>query len=167
MLGKMFASVLAVAALAVTPVAHAQGQWTPYHAEDFSYAAGTVCPFELAAHIVRDKERYRTTAYFPDGSPRYQEFTGQLVIRYTNTETGKSVVRNLTGRGDFEYFADGGFALYDKGGHIAVGLYPGDEPGAGYYIITGHGWAVYVDADGDRTLVEGHGTIENLCVTLG
>lgn len=101
MFGKTLTLGLAAAALAVTPAAHAQsGQWTPYHSEDLSYAAGDVCPFELVVHIVSDMERYRTTAYFPDGSPRYQEFTGQLVIEYTNTETGESVVHNLTGRGD-------------------------------------------------------------------
>ncbi len=167
MFRKTLTLALAVAALAVAPSADAKSPWTPYHSQDFVDAAGTVCPFELAGHIVSDKERYRTTAYFPDGSPRYQEFTGQLIIRYTNTATGESVVRNLTGRGDFEYFADGGFTLYDKGGHFGAGLHPGDDPGAGYYVVTGHGWAVHGDADGHYTLIEGHGTIENLCVTLG
>lgn len=160
-------AALGAAVLAVTPAAHAQGQWTPYRSEDFTYTAGTVCPFEVTGHILRDKERYRTTAYFADGSPRYQEFTGLLVIEFINTETGESVVRNLTGRGDFEYFAGGGFMLYDKGGHFSAGLHPGDDPGAGLYVVTGHGWAVHEDADGHRTLIEGHGTIENLCVTLG
>lgn len=167
MMRTTMALALGLAALTVAPAAHAEGQWTPYRGEDFAYAPGDVCSFGLEGHIVQDKERYRTTEYFPDGSPRYQEFTGQLVIEYTNTSTGESVERNLTGRGDFEYFADGGFTLYDRGGHFGAGLHPGDDPGPGYFVVSGKDWAVHGDADGRKTLIEGQGTIENLCVTLG
>jgi|tagenome__1003787_1003787.scaffolds.fasta_scaffold20600965_2 hypothetical protein len=142
--------------------------WTPYESEDFTVPAGATCSFAVQATIVDDKERYCTTAYFPDGSPRYEEWTGQLVIRFTNADTGASVVRVLNGRGDFEYFADGGFTLTDMGGSFAAGLRAGDDgPGAGYYVVQGRGWAVHRDGDGHGTFTYGQGIIENLCETLG
>jgi hypothetical protein len=146
--------------------AQADSPWTHYRAQDFSLDAGTACGFAISSEVVKDKERYRTTAYFEDGSPRYQEFTGQLVVRFTNLESGESVVRNLTGRGDFEYFADGGFALHDRGGHFAAAMYPGDDPGPGVYVVSGRGWTLRGYADGSRELIAGKGTVENVCDTL-
>ena len=141
--------------------------WTPYTGEDWVTEAGEVCSFAVGGHVVSDKERYRTTAWFPDGSPRYQEWTGQLIIRFTNLDSGESVERNLTGRGDFEYFADGSWSLTAVGGHFAAALRPGSEPGPGWYVVTGSGYTVHADAEGTRTLTYGHGTVENVCETLG
>ncbi len=140
--------------------------WSPYETTGFSRPAGALCAFGLAGEVVSDKERYRTTETFPDGSPRVQEFTGQLVIRFINTDTGASVERNLTGRGDFEYFADGSWSLTAVGGHFGGGLRAGDDPEQGYYVVTGTQYVLYSDAEGHRTLTSGHGTVENLCETL-
>lgn len=163
-LAALAATAVAGAVLVATP-AHAS-PWTAYHSEDFTIPAGQSCSFELAGHVVADQERYRTTETYPDGSPRLQQFTGRLVVEFTNVATGASVTRNLTGRGDFEYLPDGGFTLTDMGGHFGVGLHPGDDPAPGYYVVGGKGWQVRVDADGHRTLTAGHGTIENICATL-
>jgi hypothetical protein len=141
--------------------------WTPYQGSDFEVAAGEVCSFPLAGEVVSDKERYRTTAWFPDGSPRYQEWTGQLIIRFTNLDSGESVERNLTGRGDFEYFDDGAWTLTAVGGHFAGALREGGDPGPGWYVVTGSGYTLHADADGKRTLTYGDGRVENLCETLG
>ena len=161
------ALLLGASLLAPAPASAAEASpWTPYRTDDFTAAAGRTCAFELHGEVLEDQERYRTTAWFPDGSPRVQEFTGRLVVRYTNTATGASAVRNLTGRSDFEYFADGGWTLTDVGGHFGAGLHPGDDPGPGFFVVDGSGWAVHADADGHRTLTTGQGTVENLCETL-
>jgi len=100
--------------------------------------------------VLGDQERHRTTATFPDGSLRVQEFTGRLVVEYTNEATGASAVRNLP----------------DDGGHFAAGLHPRDDPGPGFYGVDGHGWQVRSVAAGHRTLVSGEGTVEDVCQTL-
>ncbi len=167
-------SALAGAALALgaalAPAAVAADNpspWTDYRGSDWSVPAGEVCAFPLASHVVSDKERYRTTETYPDGSPRVQEFTGQLVVELTNEDTGASVQRNLTGRGDFEYFPDGGWSLTAVGGHFGGGLHPGDDPEQGFIVVTGSQYVLSSDADGHRTLTYGHGTTENICDTLG
>lgn len=166
----LLALMLGVAGLLSSSAAAASTEspspWTPYSASDWTVAAGERCDFALSSEILRDKERFRTTEYFPDGSPRYQEFTGQLVARYTNEDTEESVVRNLTGRGDFEYFADGSWSLILHGGHIGVGIAAGGDPGRGFYVVTGGGAELHADADGHRTLTADRAKVENLCDTL-
>lgn len=165
-------SVLAAGALlssgsAVADETDNPSPWHPYETADFTVPAGQMCDFTLGGEVVQDKERYRTTEYFPDGSPRYQEFTGELVIDYTNEDTGETVRRNLTGRGDFEYFADGSWELTAVGGHLGLGMRPGDEPVEGFLVVTGAGHSLHEDATGHRTFTAGSGTVENICDTLG
>ena len=102
----------------------------------------------------------------PDGSPRLQEVVGQLVIRYTNAETGEFVDRNLTGTALVEFLPDGGFTLTLVGGHIAVGLQPTDHGGPAFLVFTGAGHSVAFAADGTRTVTFSDGPVENLCETL-
>ncbi len=156
----------AATALVAAP-AHAASQWTDYRSGDFILAAGAACSFPLQGHVVADRERYRTTETYPDGSAKVEQYTGQLIVEYTNLDTGASVTRNLTGRSDFEYFPDGSFTLTDVGGHFAVGLHPGDSPDTGFYVVNGVGSTVTFAADGRRTLTVSDGsTVENLCQTL-
>ncbi|MGH3367256.1 MAG: hypothetical protein ACRDOY_08650 [Nocardioidaceae bacterium] len=163
--------VLAIGAMLAAVPAAAQednpSPWTPYTGEDWVTDAGEVCSFPVGGHVVSDRERYRTTQTFPDGSPRYQEWTGQLIIRFTNLDSGESVERNLTGRGDFEYFADGSWSLTAVGGHFAGAMGPGSDPEPGWFVVRGSGYTLHSDADGNRSLTYGHGTVENLCETLG
>jgi hypothetical protein len=164
------ATALALGSPLAAPTAHAAqqkpGPWSDFRTADFDLAAGTRCPFELSGTVVRDKERIRTLETFPDGSPRVQEVVGPLFVRYTNVDTGKSVVRNLTGTGIFESFADGSSTLSLEGGHFATGLQPTDPGGPAFLVFTGHGYAVHFAADGTRTVTNGHGSVENICETL-
>ena len=167
---KLFALVLlgtTVGLLAPSPaLADQPGPWAPFQAASFTLEAGTRCPFTLQGTVLSDQERIRTLATYPDGSPRIQEVVGQLVTRFTNVETGESVVRNLTGTGIIEYGTDGSFTLTLQGGHFAVGLAPTDPGGPAFLILTGSGFQVTFAPDGSRQLTYGSGTVENLCETL-
>ena len=81
--------------------------WQPYRTAPWTDAPGRVCTFGVATTIVADQEQYRTLASYPEGSPKVQEFRGPLVVRYTNTSTNESVVRDLSGYAWFRYRADG------------------------------------------------------------
>ncbi len=167
-------SALVMAVAGVVPAAIAQEEasgtgpspWTPYQGSGFEVAAGEVCDFTLRGELISDKERYRVAETYPDGSTRVEEWTGQLVFRFVNVESGASVRRNLTGRGDFVYHEDGSWSLVNVGGHIGVGLHAGDDPGKGYYVISGAGYELTQDTAGHRTLTPGDGNAENVCETL-
>jgi hypothetical protein len=162
---------MAVAALAVVLIAApasvaAASPWSPLETGPFVAPAGTRCEFTLSGEVLSDKERIRTLETNSDGSPRVQEIVGELIIRYTNVETGEFVDRNLTGTALVEYLPDGGFTLSLVGGHMAVGLQPTDEGGPAFLVFTGAGHSVAFAADGTRTVMFGHGPVENLCETL-
>jgi hypothetical protein len=105
-------------------------------------------------------------AVFPDGRPRVQEVDGPPVVRYTDTDTGRSAVRDLTGRALVSYGANGGFREILESGHFAVGLAATDPGGPGFFVLTGSGAAVTVKPDGSRVLTPGRMHVENICSTL-
>jgi hypothetical protein len=115
------------------------------------WPAGTRCPFGLRGEVLRDRELIRTLSTHPDGSPDLEEIIGPLVFRLTNTETGRSVVRNLSGTGLLDHGTDGSFVLYLVGGHFGAGLAPGDPGGPAWLYFTGTGHALAQAADGSRT----------------
>jgi hypothetical protein len=156
----------AAAAIPTVTAGARVGDWMPYRTKPFELAAGTRCTFGLAGAPVRDRERVRTVATFPDGTPRIQEFAGPLVVRYTNTDTGATVRRNLTGRATVTYRPDGSFTETLDHGHLAVGLAPSDPGGPGFFVLTGSGFRLAVAATGRRSISLGTGRVENLCNTL-
>ena len=157
---------LGVLGTASSAIADKPGPWSDLDTGSFTAAAGTRCSFTLHGEVVSDHEQIRTLESYPDGSPKTQEIVGQLVVRYTNLDTGASVERNLTGMGIVEYGTDGSFVLRLQGGHMAVGLAPGDTDGPGFLIFTGAGHQVLFEADGSRHVTYGSGPVENICETL-
>lgn len=139
--------------------------WEPYVTQPWNDAPGAVCTFGVAATIVRQREQYRTLSSYPNGSPQLQEFRGPLFVRYTNTSTGESVVRNLSGYAWFYYPAGGGLdALVAS--HIDVTVPVGNNGfPAGEWIISGRS-LVIVDSAGAINIVPIHATTENICSTL-
>lgn len=160
-------TIAAVAGLvlgAAVPASAAAAEWRPYRTTPF--VRTDTCPFPLRGEAVTDEEETRVDSVLPDGSPRVQEFRGPLTMRFTNTSTGASVVRDLSGYGRIHFFARGGSAGYfpdNVGVHIPIGNrgYPG-----GYYVIHGP-VRVTIAADDTREIHRlGPATIEDLCATL-
>ena len=159
-------AALLTATLSGTAAAATEGpRWERSPAEDFTSPAGDLCPFTLHSEVLFDRVYVRTTTY-PDGSPRVQEFAGPLVVRLTDAETGRSVVRSLSGAARLTYDPDGAydFALV---GPAAVGFRTanGDSLPTGYYVLDGR-HVVRFGADGTRTLTADRGPEENICTTL-
>ena len=120
---RLGAIVAVCAGLFLVPaVASAASPWMPFRAADFDLAAGSRCPFPLSGRVLEDRERIRTLATFPDGSPSRQRVKGPLVVRYINAASGASVVRDLTGDAFIDTRSDGSFTFTLKNGHLAVGL---------------------------------------------
>lgn len=60
----------------VTAAETSPSPWTPYQGSGFERAAGQLCDFALRGELLSDKERYRVTETYPDGSTRVEEWTG-------------------------------------------------------------------------------------------
>ena len=140
--------------------------WSPLTTSNFELAAGLRCDFTLRGEVLSGKEQIRLLETYPDGSPRVYEIVGQLVVRYTNVESGESVIRNLTGTALQIVEPDGSFTLSLVGGHMAVGFGATSAPSLAFLIFSGAGHEVYFAADGTRTATFGDGPVEDICQTL-
>jgi hypothetical protein len=139
--------------------------WIRYHQPDFSLDAGEGCDFGVKVKVVRDREFYKDVAFYSDGTVKTQLWKGPLVMDFTNTDTGATIRRNLSGRSIQEYAANGDFAsILIQHGHFAAVLPPGSDPGFGFYRVSGAWSSLTVNPDGTRTIALGiDGTAENLC----
>jgi hypothetical protein len=159
----------AVAALGATTTEAAPlgsgGGWEPTSTPPFVNPAGTVCSFEIRGDIVYDKEYQRVAARFPDGSPRVEEFVGALGIRFTNTATGRSAVRDASGGLRLTHHPDGSDeAEFFGNGATAIKTTNPSYP-AGDYVVSGY-FVLSVHPDRSREFTVRQGTIENMCQTL-
>lgn len=166
---SIIAAVTGISVTLIAPAAGAAGgsatrpQWQPYRTAPFD--STDVCSFTIHGDIVKDEEEVRTDATYPDGSPKVQEYRGPLVIRFTNTSTGASVVRDVSGYALLHFRQDGGSTWFFKGGG-SLGVHAGNTatpPGS--YILQGT-FVFTIAADGTREIRPLHASVENLCTTL-
>lgn len=149
--------------------ASGESPWQPYEQAPITWEAGVACDFEVRGVPVEDREFYRDVAFYPDGDVYKQQWKGPLVIEYTNTETGTSVVRDISGRSTYEYYPDGSpHSLTIQNGRFGASLQDDSMgPGKGLYVVSGKGSALVWDTDGSKALVLGpHGSAENICPDL-
>ena len=167
------AAVVVAAALGVPAAASAARQaaaassvpWQQYRTAPWTDAPGAVCTFGVTTSILVDQEQERVLASYPNGQPKLQEFRGPLVVRYTNTSTGQSVVRDLSGYGWFHYGAGGSIEALIAS-HIGVTVPVGNTGyPSGEWVLTGQS-LVSVDSSGTINVRLLHATAENLCRTL-
>lgn len=139
-------------------------QWAPYRTQPFD--STDVCSsFTIHGDIVKDEEEMRTDATYADGSPKVEEFRGPLVIKFTNTSNGRSVVRDVSGYALLHFGQDGSSTWFFNGGG-SLGIHLGNKTTApGSYIVKGQ-FVFQIAADGTRTIRRIHASMENLCTTL-
>jgi hypothetical protein len=63
--------------------------WTPAPTPPFDRVAGEVCDFPVHGDPVVDHVVTKVLASYPDGTIKRDAFKGPLIIRVTNTLTGK------------------------------------------------------------------------------
>jgi len=163
-----FGAALVVASTPTLAMADAGGSsgWEPSATPSFDLAAGESCSFGLQAEVLYDHELTRIVATFPDGSPRVVDVQGSLGFEFTNVGTGESLRRDVSGTLEATIHEDGSIDFQFGGNGLAVirTSAPDSEPGV--YVISGP--VLYVaHADGSREFTDQHGTIENICQTLG
>jgi hypothetical protein len=152
-------------ASAATASTSTAGAWQTYRTTAWTDAPGAVCSFGVAATPVLDQEQYRTLASYRNGNPQLQEFRGPLYIRYTNTSTGASVERDLSGYAWFHYGSDGSIDAFIAS-HISVTVHAGNVGfPAGEWVVSGRS-EVTVSSSGSIGIRLINATAENLCQTL-
>jgi len=159
------AGCTALAAPAATAAPGRAPQWQPFRSSPTHTAAGDPCPFPVSTTPVRDEEEFRVLATHPDGRPALEEFRGALFVRYTNDSTGRSVVRDLSGRAFFHFGSDGTFSgLFLDNGGVTVHAGNNGFP-VGEWVFHGR-FRVSDDGAGSRQIELFHASAENLCDTL-
>lgn len=135
----------------------------PVTSEPFTEPAGLVCAFQLDVSFGFQRE-VETDYYDPSGALVRAVVTGPLFAVFTNDGTGASVERNLSGRGVFDFHADGS-DTYTFTGHAGVGFHTGDLPSNKYLIFSGHA-VIEISPTGVKDLTRLDGTAEDICQTL-
>jgi hypothetical protein len=160
-------SVLAFAlagAGATTAADGSYGPWEPTYQGAITAPAGVVCSFTVSAEPVRQDLRVRYH-YDSAGNIDGYEASGQLFGRITNTETGATVVRNLSGPGSVTFNSDGSWDA-SVAGDFLVFFRAEDSPANELLLFSG-GTELHGSPSGEKTLVSHTGQVENLCDTLG
>ena len=139
------------------------GSWEPTGQGPISVAAGAVCAFPITAEPVRQDLRLRYH-YDDAGTIDGYEVVGPLIARVTNTATGTSVIRNLSGQGIVIFAPDGSWQAVVNGGFLLF-FRATDEPANALLFFEGH-TVLNGTSTGQKTLVSHTAPGENLCETL-
>ncbi len=116
---SLFAALLsAISALAaIAPAAVANSPWTPVTDPlgsgttngSVTRLAGMNCSFKLGISVVANQQQQRTTAVGPPApaGTTQTDFRGELVLTFTNLDTGAAVTRDVSGPYDEVDYPDG------------------------------------------------------------
>ena len=137
--------------------------------QPFDYPAGEVCPFPSHADFpVSDL----TTRTWTDsaGNPVVALETGPLIMKVTNLDTGKSVVRDISGNGVITYPDYPSADTYVLSGNDwSAGFHTADRPMHNQWIVASTYMSVKittVNGKITRQLLALHGPYEDICKTL-
>ena len=132
----------------------------PIPTEDLSIPSGA-CPFPVSFHVVTNNA-HTITWFDAEGNPVRTIFQGQVVLEITNTDTGTSVIRNVSGPGTIT-FAD---LLFVGRGSQLFFFFP-DElgPGTPGSMFINRGRVVEFLGE-PRKIISQTGVQEDLCATL-
>jgi hypothetical protein len=126
-----------------------------------------VCGFPIHAGIVADKEYFTHQQTLSDGT-LIQQVNGKLVVSFTNTNTGKTIVENLSGPGTFTTYPDGSFQTDATGLNAnyfgPIGQANTGEPG--FVITSGHILVHYSGVTGAADSFSLSGKQTNGCALL-
>jgi hypothetical protein len=131
----------------------------------FVLDAGTACTFPLQGDVLVDQEITTTFAPRPNGD-EVSITTGHLVYRFSNPESGKSIVRNISGSAMEIEHADGTEVdIFD--GPTLLFFGPNDIPaGPTAFINYGHATVLGAEDAEQFVLTERTGAMEDICAEL-
>ena len=153
--------IAAVPAPMVIGQARGKPTRSPLPAEGFETPPGVLCSFGVLNEILVNNQVNKTFPPKPNGDI-VQLATGNFVVQFTNTSTGKSITVNMSGPGRFTIHPDGSATL------VATGRwFLGLIENAPFTAFISSGRVVVSFApDAPATLVSQSGRVEDLCALL-
>jgi hypothetical protein len=153
--------------LALPAAAVGAGQPTRTKVPDSQFVAtvpaGAVCPFEASGAPVVNNAYNLTYPLDANGDVR-QITSGNVVERFTNDDTGKSIDVNISGPSVTVLHQDGSATITLEGPTFLVNVIP---PVPGLVIVDGR-TVLNQSPSGDLTLVSFNGTVTlDVCAALG
>ncbi|MEU9828247.1 hypothetical protein [Micromonospora chersina] len=143
----------------------APGAWEPAPQAAFEMPAGARCDFAVRVEPIVDEVRKLTLATYPDGSPKRELYTGTLIDRVTNLETGATSTADASGTSMVVYGTDGSMTWYVTG-PVLLGFREnaGSLP-KGLWIVDGQ-FTVEFTPTFEKTITMLHGTTHNVCTDV-
>ncbi|MFE1784726.1 hypothetical protein ACFW9F_19610 [Streptomyces sp. NPDC059506] len=142
-----------------------EGGWEPAPSVPWDTAAGARCDFPVHGEPVVDEVVRRVLETRPDGSVKRVAYTGDLVVRVTNTVTGASHDADVSGSAVVEYGTDGS-QHWSVLGPVLVGV--GENGGnlpRGLHVVDG-AYTLDIDPTGHKTVTMVRGTVDDLCARI-
>ncbi|KKJ98026.1 hypothetical protein [Micromonospora sp. HK10] len=143
----------------------APGAWEPAPQEAFELPAGARCEFAVRVEPIVDEVRKLTLATYPDGSPKRELYTGALIDRVTNLETGATSTADASGTSLVVYGTDGSMTWYVTGPVLLGFRENGGSLPKGLWIVDGQ-FVVRFDPSLAKTITMLHGTTHNVCTDV-
>jgi hypothetical protein len=163
------AHLVTIAFILTLPLVAAAGAPAADHRVPVDNAGFTIdaadCGFPIDVAIVTDKEYIVKIRDNADGSTTFR-LAGRLIVSFTNTDSGTTIVRNVSGPGRLTVSEDHG--LFDGYGPGFTWLSPEEQALTGLPGLTftyGH-FVVPVDADFSATGASLAGRFEDGCALL-
>jgi|SRR5215217_8142067 len=99
------AGILAIPAMPAS--ASPTNSWYPVPTAPFTVPAGIRCAFPIHGEPIADEVQGLNLVTYPDGSPQRAVYTGTLIVRVTNTDTGAAYDADASGTAMVDYGTDG------------------------------------------------------------
>lgn len=140
--------------------------WQPAPSDPWEVPAGERCDFAISGVPVVDEVRKLTLQTHPDGTAKRELYTGDLVVRITNLETGAYTDADAGGDAVMEFRADGSPARWYVRGPVLVGMgADGGNLPRGMWIVDGV-FTIDFTTDGKKNITMVHGDQRELCATI-
>jgi hypothetical protein len=155
-------------ASASTTRAH-DGGWLPAPSAPFDRPAGVLCDSPIHSEPIVDEVVMKVLDTYPDGTSKVEIYTGALVVRVTNTDTGATTDVDASGTALISYRPGGSFdrdSTWYVVGPVLVGFREGrgDHP-RGYYQFDGI-YSINFAEDGFKTVRMLAGTEHDVCLDI-
>jgi hypothetical protein len=139
--------------------------WVPAPSAPWEREAGVICDFAVRSEPVVDEVMMLVLETDASGSPTKVVYTGDLVVRLTNLETGASTEADASGDAVVEYHEDGSMTWYVRGPVLFGGRDSGGNLPRGFWLVDGV-YTAEITSTGEKTVTMLHGTQHDLCTDI-